>query len=78
MVIAVLSSNVTKADDIKPVPLMVRVNGVALVTSEMLSELMEGTRFSRVTVADAIWVGSAVLTASTVMTLTEGTIAGAV
>jgi hypothetical protein len=39
---------------------------------------MEGTTLSRVTLADAILVGSAVLTASTVTVLDDGIVAGAV
>jgi hypothetical protein len=58
-----------------PVPVMVNVKGVAVFTLEMLNALMAGTGFSKVTVADAVFVGSAVLT---VTVFDVGTAAGAV
>ena len=78
MVKAVLSSKVTRAEDVKPVPVMVNVKGVCVFTCAALSELMEGTSLSRVTLADAVLVGAAVLTASTVTVLDDGTLRGAV
>ena len=78
MLKAVLSSKVTRADDVKPVPLTVNAKGVAVLTWVTLSELMEGTKFSKVTLAEAVLLGSAVLTASMVTELDDGMAAGAV
>ena len=58
--------------------MMVNVNGVAVLSSGTLREVMAGTGFSSVILADAIFVGSAVLTASTVTMFVDGTVAGAV
>ena len=74
---AVLSSKATAAVGMKPVPVIVKTNGVAVFNPGRLKEVMDGTAFSSVTVADAILVGSAVLTASTVTIFTDGMVAGA-